>query len=56
MKVNLEANVPNYIDFSIYVIIAIEILASALLVFMILIVVYSKEAKRFKGLDIFYLD
>ena len=51
-EVNLGANAPNYIDFPIYVIVGIEILASALLMFVILIVVYTKGLKKFGGLAI----
>ena len=49
---NLGANVPNYIDFSIYVIIGIELFASTLLMLVILIVVYTKGLKRFGGIAI----
>ncbi len=51
-EVNLGANVPNYIDFSIPVIVGIEILASALLMLVILIVVYTKGLKKFSGIAI----
>jgi aquaporin Z len=51
-KANLGANAPNYIDFPIYVIVGIEILASALLMLVILIVVYTKGAKKFGGIAI----
>jgi aquaporin Z len=51
-EINLGANAPNYIDFPIYVIIGIEILASALLMLIILIVVYTKGLKRFGGIAI----
>jgi aquaporin Z len=51
-EANLGANAPNYIDFPIYVIIGIEILASALLMLVILIVVYTKGAKKFGGIAI----
>ena len=51
-EMNLGANAPNYIDFPIYVIVGIEILASALLMLVILIVVYTKVAKRFGGIAI----
>jgi aquaporin Z len=59
---NLGANVPNY-DFSVLLIFAIEIAASALLMAVILIVVYTKGLKYFSGvaiggivgLDIFFL-
>jgi aquaporin Z len=51
-EINLGANTPNYIDFPIYVIIGIEILASALLMLIILIVVYTKGLKRFGGIAI----
>jgi aquaporin Z len=49
---NLGANAPNYIDCPIYVIVGIEILASALLMLVILIVVYTKGAKKFGGITI----
>ena len=49
---NLGANTPNYIDFPIYVIVGIEILASALLMLVILIVAYTKGAKKFGGIAI----
>ena len=51
-EVNLGANAPNYIDFPLYVIIGIEILASALLMLIILIVVYTKGLKKFGGIAI----
>ena len=51
-EVNLGANAPNYIDFPIYVIVGIEILASALLMLVILIVVYTKGLKKFGGMVI----
>ena len=51
-EVNLGANAPNYSDFPIYVIVGIEILASALLMLVILIIVYTKVAKRFGGIAI----
>jgi aquaporin Z len=51
-EANLGANAPNYLDFPIYVIVGIEILASALLMFVILIVVYTKGLKKFGGLAI----
>ena len=51
-EANLGANTPNYIDFPIYVIVGIEILASALLMLVILIVVYTKGAKKFGGIAI----
>ncbi len=50
--VNLGANAPNYLDFPIYVIIGIEIFASALLMLVILIVVYTKGLKKFGGIVI----
>jgi aquaporin Z len=50
--VNLGANAPNYTNYPLYVIIGIEILASALLMLVILIVVYTKGAKRFGGIAI----
>ena len=51
-EANLGANVPNYIDFPIYVIVGIEMLASALLMLVILIVVYTKGLKKFGGIVI----
>jgi aquaporin Z len=51
-EVNLGANAPNYTDFPIYVIIGIEIFASALLMLVILIVVYTKGLKKFGGIAI----
>jgi aquaporin Z len=51
-EANLGANAPNYIDFPIYVIVEIEIIASALLMLVILIVVYTKGAKKFGGIAI----
>ena len=51
-EVNLGANAPNYTDFPIYVIIGIEIFASALLMLVILIVVYTKGLKKFSGIAI----
>lgn len=51
-EVNLGANAPNYTNYPIYVIVGIEILASALLMLIILIVVYIKGAKRFGGIAI----
>jgi aquaporin Z len=51
-EMNLGANAPNYTDFPIYVIIGIEIFASALLMFVILIVVYTKGLKKFSGIAI----
>lgn len=51
-EVNLGANAPNYADFPIYVIIGIEIFASALLMLVILIVVYTKGLKKFSGIAI----
>jgi aquaporin Z len=50
--VNLGVNAPNYTNFSIYVIVGIEILASALLMLVILIVVYTKGLKKFGGIAI----
>ena len=50
--VNLGANAPNYMDYPIYVIVGIEILASALLMLLILIVVYTKGLKKFGGIAI----
>lgn len=59
---NLGANTPNT-DFSLFLIFSIEVLASALLMAVILIVVYTKGLKGFGGiaiggivgLDIFFL-
>ena len=51
-EVNLGANAPNYANFPIYVIIAIEILASSLLMLVILIVVYTKGLKKCGGIAI----
>ena len=51
-EVNLGANAPNYIDFPIYVIVGIEIIASALLMLVILIVVYTKGLKIFGGIAV----
>ena len=51
-EVNLGANAPNYIDFPIYVIVGIEIFASALLMLVILIVVYTNGLKKFSGIAI----
>jgi aquaporin Z len=51
-EANLAANAPNYTNFSIYVIVGIEILASALLMLVILIVVYTKGLKKFGGIAI----
>jgi aquaporin Z len=51
-EMNLGANAPNYINFPIYFIVGIEILASALLMLVILIVVYTKGLKKFGGIAI----
>jgi aquaporin Z len=51
-EVNLGANAPNYTNFSIFVIVGIEILASSLLMLVILIVVYTKGLKKFSGIAI----
>ena len=51
-EVNLGANAPDYINFPIYVIIGIEIFASALLMLVILIVIYTKGLKKFGGIAI----
>ena len=51
-EVNLGANVPNYTNYPVYVIVGIEIFASALLMLVILIVVYTKGAKNFGGIAI----
>ena len=45
-EVNLGANAPNYTNYPVYVIVGIEILASALLMLVILIVVYTKGVKE----------
>lgn len=60
---NLGANAPNY-DFHVFVIFGVEIAASALLMVVILVVVYTKGLKGFSGvaigatvgLDIFFLS
>jgi len=49
---HLGANAPNYTQFPIHVIVGIEILASALLMSIILIVIYAKGLKRFIGIAI----
>jgi aquaporin Z len=51
-EVNLGANAPNYVNYPVYVIVGIEILASALLMLVILIVVYTKGLKNFGGIAI----
>jgi aquaporin Z len=51
-EVNLGANVPNYTNYPVYVIVGIEILASALLMLVILIVVYTTGLKNFGGIAI----
>ena len=51
-EVNLGANAPNYAGFPIYVIVGIEIFASALRMLVILIVVYTKGLKKFSGIAI----
>ena len=51
-EVNLGANAPNYANYPVYVIIGIEIFASALLMLIILIVVYTKGLKKFSGIAI----
>jgi aquaporin Z len=51
-QVNLGANAPNYTNYPVYVIVGIEILASALLMLVILIVVYTKGLKKFGGIAI----
>jgi aquaporin Z len=51
-EANLGANAPNYTNFPVYVIVGIEILASALLMLVILIVVYTKGAKKVSGIAI----
>ena len=49
---NLGASAPNYTNYPVHVIVGIEILASALLMLVILIVVYTNGAKRFGGIAI----
>jgi aquaporin Z len=51
-EMNLGANAPNYTNYPVYVIIGIELLASALLMLVILIVVYTKGLKKFSGIAI----
>ena len=51
-EMNLGANAPNYIDFPLHVIVGIEIFASALLMLVILVVVYTKGLKKFGGITI----
>ncbi len=51
-EMNLGANAPNYNNHPIHVIVGIEIFASALLMLVILIVVYTNGAKRFGGIAI----
>ena len=51
-EANLGANAPNYTYYPIYVIVGVEILASALLMLVILIVVYTKGLKKFGGIAI----
>ncbi len=51
-EANLGANAPNYTNYPVYVIVGIEILASALLMLVILIVVYTKGLKKFGGIAI----
>ena len=46
---NLGANVPNY-NFPLFLIFAVEVLASGLLMAVILIVVYTKGLKGFSGI------
>jgi aquaporin Z len=48
-QVHLGANAPNYIDFPIYVIVGTEIFASALLMFVILVVIFTKGLENFRG-------
>ncbi len=48
----MGANAPNYTNYPVYVIVGIEILASALLMLVILIVVYTKGLNKFGGLTI----
>jgi aquaporin Z len=51
-EVNLGANASHYTDFPISVIIGIKILASALLMLVILIVVYTKGLRKLSGMAI----
>ena len=51
-EMNLGANAPNYINFPFYVIVGIEILASALLMLVVLIVIYTKGLNKFGGIAI----
>jgi aquaporin Z len=51
-EANLGANAPNYTNYPVYVIVGVEILASALLMLVILIVVYTKGLKKFGGIAI----
>ena len=51
-EANLGANAPDYTNYPVYVIVGIEILASALLMLVILIVVYTKGLKKFGGIAI----
>jgi aquaporin Z len=61
-EANLGANAPNY-DFSLPLLFGVEVLASALLMAVIVVVVYTKGLRRFSGiaiggivgLDIFFL-
>lgn len=49
---NLGANAPNYTDFSLGIIIPIEILATGLLMAVIFVVVYTRGLKGFGGIAI----
>ena len=51
-EANLGATAPNYTNYPVYVIVGVEILASALLMLVILIVVYTKGLKKFGGIAI----
>ena len=51
-EANLGANAPNYTNYPVYVIVGVEILASALLMLVILILVYTKALKKFGGIAI----
>jgi aquaporin Z len=51
-EMNFGANAPNDTNYPVYVIVEIEILASALLMLVILIVVYTKGLKKFSGIAI----
>ncbi len=48
-QAHLGANAPNYTEFPIYVIVGIEIFASALLMLVVLTVVYARGLKNYGG-------